>query len=140
MMIFTQEMQLLFLKKTQILSYYLSENEMKQDYQADPKVLEGMLVKDLWGNERGVSHASISILPNNFHGRNVTDDMSFLDKEKMMIHLLTSTTSNYLPNLQASIFSSFWLGALEFANTDFPLFLLTALLSKSTLISSKGSY
>jgi len=66
-----------------------------------------MLVKNFWGNEREVSHASIAILPNNCHGRNVTDDMSFLDKAKMMIHLLPFATSNYLPSLQASIFSSF---------------------------------
>ena len=45
-MIFTQEMWLLFLKKTQSLTWYFSQKEVKQDCWADPKVLEGMLVKN----------------------------------------------------------------------------------------------
>ena len=63
----------------------------------------------------------------------------FLDKTKSD-DKLASATSNCLPSLRTpSIFSSFWLGALGLANLDFLLFLLTALLSNSTLISSKGS-
>lgn len=49
---------------------------MKQDLWVDPKVLEGMLVKDLGGMKEEISHATTSHSQNKHLDSCLTDEMS----------------------------------------------------------------
>ena len=91
------------------------------------------------GMKGEVSHTSTVVPPYNCHGTCVIDEMGFSWQDKKWSQTcfcnLRLPTQPNTPN----IFSSFWLGAFRLANPAFLSFLLTALLSKTILISTKGS-
>ena len=115
-------MWLLFTKWIQDSTQHLSWNEVKQDYLATTKVLERMLANDFWGNDRGISHASIVMQPNNCHGTNVIDDMSLSWQDNKWAHTCFCNLKLPTQPNTPSIFSSFGLGAFGLANPGCPLF------------------
>ena len=92
----------------------------------------GVLVNNVWGKIGEIRHASNARPSLSASDANTLSGMSFLhlvSQLVMALHFCNLALLTHPSN--PNIFSSFKVGALELADPDCPLFLLTALLSKT---------